>query len=214
MKVRNLILFFCILLSAEVFAQRAALVNIGIKAGANYSTLIRHDRQLSADYRLGYVGGVFGRFNINKFFVQPEVLVSSKNTRIHTSASSDNTGSAPLRSSSSASVQLNSVDVPLLLGLKLVETDQFNLRVMAGPLASIVFDSRGLEGLFASETPVRDAYNQSIWGYQAGIGADLGSFTLDAVFESSFNEAYDLSRYNLGKPRNGLFMFTAGFKFL
>jgi hypothetical protein len=106
------------------------------------------------------------------------------------------------------------VDVPLLLGLKIIQTDQLNLRLMAGPLASIVFDSRGMEGLFSSETPVKDAYNQSVWGYQAGIGADFGSITVDAVYESSFNEAYDLSRYNLGKPRNGLFLFNVGFKFL
>jgi opacity protein-like surface antigen len=213
MKVRRLILFFCLLLSAEAFAQSLTPVNIGIKVGANYSTLIRQDRNLSADYRLGYVGGAFARFNINKLYLQPEVVVSSKNTHIRTSATSDYTYPAnPVRTSTT--VQLNSVDIPLLVGLKLVETDQFNLRVMAGPLASIVFDSKGLEGLVSSETPVQDAYNRSIWGYQAGIGADLGNITLDVVYESSFNEAYNLSRYNLGKPKNGLFMFTVGFKFL
>lgn len=213
MKVRNVILIFCVLLSAGSFAQSATPVNVGIKVGANYSTLIRHNRNLSADYRLGYVGGAFVRFNINKFYIQPEVLLSSKNTRLQTAITSDYSDPAnPVRTSTT--VQLNSIDVPLMLGLKLVETDQFNLRLMGGPLASIVFKSQGLEGLFSSETPVRDVYNQSIWGYQAGIGADLGSITLDAIYESSFTEAYDLSRYNLGKPRNGLFMFTVGFKFL
>jgi hypothetical protein len=168
---------------------------------------------LSADYRLGYVGGAFVRLNINQFYLQPEVLLSSKNTFIRTDISTNNTNpDNPV--STSPTLQLNSVDVPLLLGLKLIQTDQFNLRLMGGPLASIVFDSKGLRGLFSSETPVRDAYNKSIWGYQAGIGADLGSLTLDAVYESSFNEAYDLSRYNLGKPRNGLFLLTVGIKFL
>ncbi|MDO1446819.1 porin family protein [Rhodocytophaga aerolata] len=213
MKVKSLILFFCLLPSIGVFAQSSTPVNIGIKVGANYSTLIRQDRNLSADYRLGYVGGVFARFNVNNLYIQPEVVLSSKNTRIRTSATSDYSDpSNPVRTSTT--VQLNSVDIPLLVGVKVIETDQFNLRLMAGPLASLVFDSRGLEGLVSSETPVKDAYNRSIWGYQAGIGADLGSITLDAVYESSFNEAYDLSRYNLGKPKNGLFMFTVGFKFL
>jgi hypothetical protein len=213
MKIRNLVIFLCMLLSAGAFAQSATPVNIGIKAGANYSTLIRQDRKLSADYRLGYVGGAFVRLNINKFYIQPEVLLSSKNTFIRTGFSTDNSNPGnPV--SSSSTVKLNSVDVPLLLGLKIIQTDQLNLRLMAGPLASIVFDSRGMEGLFSSETPVKDAYNQSVWGYQAGIGADFGSITVDAVYESSFNEAYDLSRYNLGKPRNGLFLFTVGFKFL
>jgi hypothetical protein len=157
------------------------------------------------------VGGAFARLNINKVYLQPEVLLSSKNTHIRTGLTTDNSSPAnPVRTSTT--VQLNSVDIPLLLGIKLIQTDQFNLRVMGGPLASIVFDSRGLEGLFSSETPVKDAYNKSIWGYQAGIGLDLGSITLDAVYESSFNEAYDLSRYNLGKPKNGLFLFTVGFK--
>jgi hypothetical protein len=199
------------ILPAGAFAQSSLPVNLGIKLGANYSTLIRQDRNLSADYRLGYVGGAFVRLNVNRMYIQPEVLLSSKNTFIRTGIATDNSDQAnPVRTSTT--VQLNSVDIPLLLGLKLIQTDQFNLRIMGGPLASVVFDSRGWEGLFSSENPVRDTYNKSIWGYQAGIGADLGSITLDAVYESSFNEAYDLSRYNLGKPRNGLFLFTVGFK--
>jgi hypothetical protein len=205
MKEKSLIFLLSMLLSAGVFAQSSTAVNAGIKAGANYSTLIRQSKNLSADYRLGYIGGAFVRMNINQFYLQPEVLLSSKNTFIHTGISTDNNNQGnPV--STSTTLQLNSVDVPLLLGLKLIQTDQFNLRLMGGPLVSIVFDSKGLEGLFSSETPVRDAYNKSIWGYQAGIGADLGSLILDAVYESSFNEAYNLRRYNLGKPRNGLFI--------
>jgi hypothetical protein len=188
-------------------------VTFGIKGGANYSTLIRNGGYLSSEYRLGYVAGPFVRFNISNFYIQPEVLFSSKNTIIRSSAATDiNNPSEPVNVRTT--VQLNSIDVPLLLGTKLVKTDQFNLRVMAGPLASIILESKGLNELFTSETPVRDAYSKSVWGFQAGIGADLGSITLDAIYEGSFNHSYDLTRYNLGKPKAGLFQFTVGFKFL
>jgi hypothetical protein len=40
MKVRSLIFLLSMLLSAGMFAQSSSPVNAGIKAGANYSTLI------------------------------------------------------------------------------------------------------------------------------------------------------------------------------
>jgi hypothetical protein len=60
------------ILPAGAFAQSSSPVNLGIKLGANYSTLIRQDRNLSADYRLGYVGGAFVRLNVNRMYIQPK----------------------------------------------------------------------------------------------------------------------------------------------
>jgi hypothetical protein len=213
MKAKYVLIALLWFAAIPIQAQVSSPVTFGIKAGMNYSTLIKDTRNLSADYRLGYVGGPFVRFNLSSFYVQPEVLFSSKNTYIRSTATTDvNNPGNPVNLSTT--VQVNSIDVPLKLGVKVVNTDQLNVRVMGGPLASIVLGANGLEGILGSETPVRDAYTKAVWGYQVGAGVDVGSITFDALFEGGFNHAYDLTRYNLGKPKVGLFQFTVGYKFL
>lgn len=211
-KMQLIILSVFLLLIHQANAQDDAPVSLGIKAGANYSTLIRDSQNLSSEYRLGYVAGPFLRINVSNVYIQPEVLFSSKNTYLRNTTVSD--GSNPGDPvNSSTTVRINSVDIPLLLGIKLVNTDQFNLRLQGGPLASVILDTDGLEEIADSETPVKELYNRSVWGYQAGIGMDFGNLTFDVVYEAGLNETYDLTRYNLGKPKTGLFQFTVGVKF-
>ncbi len=213
MKLKLVSIVLLLFVAISIQAQESLPLTVGIKGGMNYSTLIRDNRNFSADYRLGYVAGPFSRLNLSNWYIQPEVLFSSKNTYIKTTASTDvNNPSDPVNLSTT--VQVNSVDVPIRVGVKVIDTGQMNVRLTAGPVASIVLGANGLEGILGSETPVRDTYTKAVWGYQAGAGVDIGSFTFDALYEGGFNHSYDLTRYNLGKPRAGLFQFTLGWKFL
>lgn len=213
MKVKYFLIVLLCSSAISIQAQDSSPVSFGIKAGMNYSTLIRNSRDFSAQYRLGYVGGPFARFNISNFYIQPEVLFSSKNTFIRTTASTNvNNPGDPVNVNTT--VQVNSIDVPLKLGVKIVNTDQVSVRLLGGPVASIVLGTKGLEGIVGSEMPVRDAYKKSVWGYQVGAGVDVGVITFDALYEGGLSHSYDLTRYNLGKPKAGLFQLTIGYKFL
>jgi hypothetical protein len=191
-----------VLMSSSAFSQVS--VNFGPKVGINYSRLSFSgaDRRISNRYATGYQGGVFLRINSNRFFVQPEALFNEKGSRLSFDADpSDGSGSRV-----SGKVKLQSLDVPLLLGVKLIDSKVFNLRIAAGPMYSRQLRDRS--AILATLSP--DArFRRNQYGYQAGLGVDLGNLTLDARYEGGFQRILpELG----GRPSS--FNFSVGFKLL
>jgi len=210
---KTLLVLLMITIGGAAWAQKANKKNreiftLGPKAGINYTTLIKDDRRLSSDYQLGYHFGGFLRLSPGKFYVQPELLLTSKKTDLQVN---QNTGGTV--QSGSYQVSFTNVDVPLLFGTKLLGT-RTNFRVFAGPMASFNISGRGLEDVFRENTSAQDYYEKTIWGFQAGAGIDLGALTFDARYERGLSAAANLERANLGKPATGLFQFSLGIKLL
>jgi hypothetical protein len=180
--IRNLgVVLGIMLMSTSAFSQTS--VNFGPKVGINYSRLSFSgaDRRISNRYATGYQGGVFLRININRFFLQPEALFNEKGSRISFAADpADQVGSRI-----SGRVKLQSLDVPLLLGVKLIESKVFNLRIAAGPMYSRQLKDR--PAILTNLAP--DArFRRNLYGYQAGLGVDLGNLTLDARYVGGFQD--------------------------
>ncbi|MDJ1497828.1 porin family protein [Cytophagaceae bacterium DM2B3-1] len=181
----------------------------GPKAGVNFSTLVRDTRNFSADYRLGYNAGLFLRFNVGRLYIQPEGIFSTKGASITINQSVD-----PDVKSGKYELKLYNVDIPVLIGLTLIQNKLFNIRVFGGPMASYNLNGEGVKDFLKETGSVEEAYKKAILGYQAGLGLDLGSFTIDARYEGSFTETGDWDRVNLGKPKGGLYQLSLGLKIL
>ncbi len=185
-----------------VFAQSP--VNFGPKVGINYSSLqeIKNDRRLSSDYFTGFSGGFFGRLNLRKFYIQPEIYYTQKgsNFTIHP----DNTSSAGSRS---GKVRLHGVDVPVLFGLKIIDAKLANLRIMAGPVATVMLTEKKND--LRVLNPDNYHFDKSNIGFQAGIGVDVANFTLDARYENGLHAINQNFR-----QRNRTFQLSVGLKFL
>jgi hypothetical protein len=170
---------------------------LGIKGGVNMTTLrtgpfIRdgqYDGQTlsenlseSWDSRNGLTGGVFMRFGRTLYF-QPEVLYSGRGGTYNVQVL-DNSG-RPVGTPQAVKVNINSIDLPLLVGLKLGP-----LRAHAGPMASYIIDSnervRDAIRRYTDEG-ADEAFNSAIWGYQIGGGLTLGSLTLDVRYENGLS---------------------------
>ena len=207
---KTLFALMMLLLAGTAWAQKGnrEVFTLGPKAGINYTTLIKDDRRISSDYKLGYHFGGFLRFSPGKFYIQPEVLLTSKKTDLQVN---QNTGGTV--QTGNYRVSFTSLDVPLLFGTKLVG-NRSNFRVFAGPMASFNIAGRGLEDVIRENESARDYYEKTVWGFQAGAGIDLGALTFDARYERGLTAAANLERANLGKPATGLFQFTLGIKLL
>jgi len=218
-----LVMSICILFCSSAFAQLP--LNFGVKLGANYSTLIQDadmsvNTALNPEYSLGFVGGGFVRLNIKKFYFQPELLFSSKGAKMDVTVP-NSTNSNTYDVVSNVRVRFNNIDVPLILGYKLIDMKVVNFRILGGPLASFTLDGKSLSTLSPSTNTAKDYYEKAIWAYQVGVGVDIANFTFDARYEGNFSQSLDLSSavvngstYNLGKPKVGLFQFSVGMKFL
>lgn len=203
MKILVKIISSCLLsimLITSVQAQKKGFA-FGVKGGVNMSKLsmgdvftTRHDEagnpylgydgkevkdnlKASFDTKTGFVGGVYARFG-KTLFIQPEVLVSTKGGSMTIEKTDDNSDA-----NQNVKFKYTNIDVPLLVGLK-----GGPFRVLAGPIASFrVGDNQSLSDAFRYYTSdVNKSISESTFGYQFGVGLDLGSFSLDVRREGTF----------------------------
>lgn len=179
----------CFALLAKLsFAQ----LNVGLKGGVTSSKIYTDAGSLKANFqeslenRTGFVLGAYARVG-KKLFFQPEVLFASKGGKVDVTPLS---GGTPL----SVNLKTNSLDVPLLLGYKLLG----KIRIMAGPVATFKLseDQKFADQIKSITGDTKEAFANATFGYQAGVGIRLLGFDIDlrkegslgAISSKSFNE--------------------------
>jgi hypothetical protein len=171
------------LLSFGLMAQSA--VTIGPKVAFNFNKLSDSDNRsdIDYDYLKTWSYGIFIRGSAGKFYLQPEAYFNTKGSNLQIKSDPQN----PSTQHVTGKVRLSSLDVPLLLGYKIVEGKEkkANIRVFGGPVASFILkeiknDLKLLE---------KDSYsfNKYNIGLQAGVGFDIGNITFDIRYETGLN---------------------------
>jgi len=188
--MKKIVLFILLIfLSCNAFAQFA----LGI--AGNYTTSLGFDKNWNFDAeRLrfkneiahGFSAGIFMRAG-KRLFVQPEFMYNfalSKATTRQESIGKDDY----------RKIYQQTLTLPVLLGGKLVSTNFFNLRLMAGPRFRFDVGSKSELADNITATPRK-------WqlGLEAGLGFDLGKVTIDGryilmqdVFEYKFSNIEEL----------------------
>jgi Outer membrane protein beta-barrel domain len=205
-----LVLLLCIghAANAQFGSLQSKSFYVGIRGGANFSKLKTDDVpnffKNNAANRTGYVVGVFVRVG-RKFYVQPELLISSKGGTIEAFQ-----GGKPVN----VDVKFSQIDIPFLLGYKMGP-----LRLNAGPMASLnISQGSALRDAWKQYTTqnVNETIKQASFGYQAGVGLDIGSFNVDLRYEGSLssitplvdnNNAQFNSKVSLWQLTLGLVLF-------
>ncbi|WP_163325963.1 outer membrane beta-barrel protein [Draconibacterium mangrovi] len=184
-----------VLIASIGFAQ--PVFDLGVKAGVHYSNMsLDGSSDLSSDAITKMHWGAFGRVGFDRLYVQPEVYFSKKGGDLSFNAFS-------------GGFDYKNIDVPVLLGYKLVKTPVLDLRVMAGPVFSFVTDAdypSELDPYLSDEF-----FEDNLFGVQYGLGVDVLFFTLDARMEHS-GKVYDDPDFVNGKSTS--FILTLGFKIL
>jgi hypothetical protein len=173
--------------------------SIGPKAGATFSKITSDEDQIKEEMKSSLHFGAFVRLG-NKIYVQPEVLFMNRQGEF----------SAGNIAGSSKSIHLKTLDIPVLIGGKIIGSDAFNLRVMAGPVASLALNkdvSSENWGSVITEDDIRSAN----WGLQLGAGIDVLMLTFDLRYEygiSNFSKEDGLTL------KNNMFVVSLGWKIL
>ncbi len=189
-----------LLSSGRAFAQIQSVFTFGPKVALNYNNLAIDDRRLNEKAFVGLAGGLFMRFNLKKIYLQPEGYFTTKGGDFTVNSSGNTT-------QGSGRIRLSTFDVPLLVGIKLVNIKVFNIRAMVGPVASFVLnENRNDLSLLNSRSY---SYNKSNIGFQAGMGFDVGNITFDARYEGGLNQINSTFH-----QRPSIFHFGLGFKIL
>jgi hypothetical protein len=183
------ILIALVLISGSIVAQ----VRLGLRGGINASRLggdkefVTPNPTLESHYRIkvpnylmvGYHVGLVGQVQIGSFFIQPEALYTvTRNDLDVYDLNSVNPNVA-----NSIEQKLNRLDIPVWLGLKL----KF-FKIGAGPVMTfLINDDSDLMEITQYDLQL----NKATVGYQAGIGFDLGHFTIDFKYEGSLSKLAD-----------------------
>lgn len=191
----------CMLAGTAAFAQSP--IHFGPKLGVNYSKIrfTEGARKPDSQYYTGFHGGVFARLDLGRLYLQPELVYNEKGTRVTLPTTTGTTGE------STSDVKLKTLDVPVLLGVKLVDAKLANIRVMGGPVFSNTLGQRSeaLQRISNQEF----SFNKQNVGYQVGFGIDVATITLDARYEGSLKE---ISSTFGSRP--SVFLISLGFKIL
>lgn len=173
-------------------AMAQSPLNLGIKAGYNSSKLTA-DEPLDESSISNFHAGAFARVNLGNIYVQPEAYFSSKGGELE-SINGPN------------SFDLKTLDVPVLLGVKIFNIKAANVRANAGPVFSFVTDKK-----YSGSDFERDKLKSSFLAWQYGVGADFLFLTLDIRMENSSGDLYKGPKLD---SKSKSFVVSLGFKFL
>jgi len=216
------VIFGAALLLCVSFAS--AQINFGIKAGYN-SSLGANDlgsitngsynlKSVNSEYKNGFQAGVFLRLGANKMYFQPELLYAmGKKDYNMTVTNSDNTVSGTF----DKSVKISTVDVPLLLGYKVLDLKLANVRVFAGPKlrfnAGSTLDFKNVTGGGFNTADLQQDVKAAQLGLEAGFGVDVLMLSLDFRYQV-INDMYQtkLKDLTIDKIPANTFVISLGWK--
>ncbi|MDR6371428.1 hypothetical protein J2795_002785 [Chryseobacterium bernardetii] len=162
-------LLLCIFCSIETKAQQTPAFHIGVKGGANF-TKTSTESSLEGKYGFGYQAGVMTRLDIGKLYVQGEALFNKRKTSYQS------------QDGSSSKLSWNAIDIPVVVGYKIIKADDFNVRVFAGGVYSYAFNNKVSTSQALQEGFKK--FDKSNIGITGGVGLDYKNFTVDLRYET------------------------------
>ena len=130
--MKKVILFFAIfLLSAGMSYGQFAY---GLKIGYNASKLHSNLDSIKSSFNSGFHFGAFVRFG-KKVYVQPELYYTLQGGIFQNNV-------ANTYNNWKQNVTVGTLDIPVLVGFKIINLKVVNWRIMAGPMASFVVNSK------------------------------------------------------------------------
>ncbi len=196
--MKRIIVSCLLIMSAMSFAYSQAQFNL--KGGLNFT-------QVSEDYQDGEIDGKAG-FQIgfetrlgDQVYISPGIYYFQHQSRINFVDDGDvNIVDLP-----DYDVDFKGIRIPVHIGVDVIKGENWGLRAFTGPNASFILSTN--DGLPGYED---DAFRDILWGYNAGVGVDLGIITLDVSREWRLNNVFE---GNTPEFKNNITYLSVGFLF-
>jgi hypothetical protein len=171
-------------------------VNFGPKIGYSSSILSTNFENIKEDAKHNFMAGLFLRIG-DKLYLQPEVLYHVRGGILDSAGLEQN-------------ITFKNLEIPVMVGFKLLNLKVVNLRFMGGPVASFVLDKDITFNELIKDPLQTDDLSNIIWGLDVGLGLDVLFFTLDVRYEFGLNNIYTGSEaFDI---KNNIFTIGLGFK--
>lgn len=208
--MKKIILFiFLVFLTGEIYAQFA----LGLKLGYNASKLTSNIDSVKASINSGFHAGVFFRVG-KRVYLQPEAYYTFSGGTFQNNVSNT-------INNWKQKVTIGTLDIPVLVGFKIINMKILNWRIMAGPEVSFLVNSKVKDVNLTGPITSSDI-NKVNWYGQVGTGIDILFLTLDLRYQFGFNTIINSVTKTVGttqttypvNSKNNLFLVSLGFKIL
>lgn len=171
-----------IVITLLFWSTTQAQIKFGIRAGLN-SSRVKLNEFDNTDYTLDYksskvgfhVGGI-AQLKMGMIVIQPELLFTLAKTDVSLYDIANDSTAIGRQS-------FNKIDLPIIFGIKFGP-----LKLQVGPVASIILKSKSD---LLDDHNINYSMKGATFGYQAGIGLELGSLLLDVKYEGSLSKLGD-----------------------
>lgn len=201
MKRFALLSTFIFAICFQSFAQFP--LNIGIAGGASYSSYTNNIDSLNPIGAAGWHAGAFARLKLKKWYVGADVLIASKPGKFEST-----TGKTE------GEISVVGLDVPMMLGYKLIDAKVFNLRAYAGPNLHFKFSDEvktSFNGVNVNSGNTVEISDDPQVAALIGAGCDIAFITVDVRYQYQFTNSSSVSNFDLN---NQMIQATVGWKFL
>jgi len=156
------------------------------------------------DANYGIHAGLFAKIPLGMFFLQPEVLFNSNSVDFRVDEVNANDVQQVFEE------KYQNLDIPVIFGVKLGP-----LRPQIGLVGHVFLNSS--EGLKEAFTTYRPEFDDFTFGWQGGLGLELGRVLIDLKYEGNFNDFGNHiiigdTQYNFDESPSR-FIATVGFAF-
>ena len=208
-----------LLVSALIFMATFsyAQLGFGIKGAVTMSNITTDIAEIEEAAQTGFQFGGFVRIG-DKWHLQPEAYFSMKNGQFNFDITEVDPGNLnTITKSVNYTTTLNTIDIPVLIGYKLIDPPLMNVRLQAGPVASIVTSKKfkmEVDGVEQSvDDDEGDIFKDMNWGLQFGAGVDFLMFTVDLRYELGLSNIYDKPEgAEDNTMKNNVFFLSVGWK--
>ena len=208
MKKIVLLLAFALCFSGLSYGQFA----LGVKLGYNASKLSTNVDSIKSSFNSGFHIGIWSRFG-KRLYVAPEIQYTMSGAVFSDEGNVTTSGWKQ-------KITIGSVDVPVMVGFKIIHSDFITWRIELGPQASFVVNQK-VKDVNSVTGPIKDASLSSVnWYVLGGTGIDILFLKLDIKYQYGLNQLVKDVQTTGGKTtssfdsKNQMFVVSLGFKIL
>jgi hypothetical protein len=210
------VLFIAIITSSTMFGQ----LHFGPQIGYSASNLSMNTDDITSNLKSNFLFGAFVRLG-DKIYIQPEVNWQTQGSVFkYPSISLGGVDLSPVEQD----IKLNTINIPVSLGWKIIDLQIVNIRVFGGVNANIItgkkINTTDADNTIGQDllTPITDSdISDLVWQYHAGVGVDVLMFALDVKYVGAFGEpiisdiTYNGDTHTVGS-KSSTFLVTLGWK--
>jgi hypothetical protein len=179
---------------------------LGVKVGYNANKLSTDLDSIKSQVNSGFHIGVYSRIG-KRLYVAPELLYSMSGA-VFTSEGNLSTNDWKQK------IKIGSLDIPVMVGFKIIHSDFLTWRIELGPQASFniskkVSDETSILG------PIQESSLSSMsWYAMGGTGIDMLFLSLDLRYKYGLNKLIEDAGNYTFDTQNQMFVVSLGFKII